>query len=140
MNNNDPLDITFEILKQDPDIYRNQLMTLVQGLDWERSVWDYHGDQSWGIVRFCLDFHNIDLIGDSVNRTMVEKKPISKDVLATMDQIDAFNPSKRDNSKDLKEKVARKRLLAWINFFDEIMKSSEVEVNNISSENQNSAA
>jgi len=141
MNINQPDDITFEILEQNPDIYRNRLMTLINGLDWDRSIHDVIGIQPSKIVEFCLDFRNIDRINSSVNELLENPELANLDVQDQLELINSYNPNGRDNSKSDREKIERRRLVCWVHYLDQVMKSTEVEfVTAVQENNRNSAA
>lgn len=143
MTNNEPRDISFEVLQQNPDIYRNQLTTLVSGLGWERSVRDYLGEQAFKIVEFCLDSKNINLIYDTVEDLL--NKPdkteqANDDVVDMLSQINSYHPVGRNTKIEEREKTERRRLVCWIIYLDILMESAKVELVNVPDDDQNSAA
>lgn len=127
----EPEVLSFDVLTRDPTLYRARLKVVVDGLplDHEHSVLDFFGDKNAELVRFCLNPDNLDSINSAIQRVITKREPLSEDtkrILGDIDEGEAHSAYYRDKS----EIILRKRLLAWMDFLDEVseQESDEKEV------------
>lgn len=113
--------LNLEVITSDPSKYQEQLMVLIKGLPITSSVQDVIGLEAESLVGFCLDYDNIDIVDESLTRVLdgdLEQDDLIKaltDINKSSNNLDPFKVKLSDIEK---EKILRKRLLAWVDFLD----------------------
>jgi len=109
------LELSFEVLSSDPELYRNQLVLLLRTLPWSYPVKNIQGTQAEKLVEFCLDPDNLDPV-DPYLDTVLSNPLDDQQVGEILDGMTNARPE-RIGSKAMEaledEKRLRLRLLAW---------------------------
>lgn len=127
--------LTIDDLINDPITFRKRLEVVVDGLPWDRLVETTGGgDQTVDLLKFCLNVNNIVFIGTAIDRVF-DGNPLTEETKKILDSIvERQTDSTLTNQVLVREVTKRKRLVAWIDFFDEIeearlVRESEIDHN-----------
>ena len=112
--------LTIDDLVSEPMTFRKRLEVVVDGLPWDRVVESAGNNEVHELIRFCLNVNNTGYIESSIYRVF-EGNPLSEDTKRILDSIEERQTKSTLTEKVLKKEVIfRKRLVAWMDFFDEI--------------------
>lgn len=124
--------LTIDDLINDPTTFKKRLVVVVDGLPWDRLVETVSGgDRTVELLKFCLDVNNNVFIETAIDRVF-EGNPLTEDTKKILDSIDEHQTDSTLTSQVLKrETTKRKRLVAWIDFLDEIEEARSVHESEI---------
>ena len=121
------LAVSLEAMTDNPQLFRNQLMLLLTGLPWDRSVRHIEGTQAINLVKFCADSENLDLIPQAETNIYARGETVSEDTGYILKALNAAITNGIRKQIDPGEQAARKRLLAWVEHLDLVMAASQVK-------------
>lgn len=136
--------LSFDVLCQNPTMYRTLLMILLKSLPYTHSVQDVLGAQAENLVSFCLNPDYLDEHDEQLTPAM--DRALEDGALLASDSQEALYALTRANTTGLHkeieetEKVRRRRLLIWVDFLDELLLRQQSQFPQDSGNNGNTHA
>jgi hypothetical protein len=123
-------EVSLEAMQDDPELYKNQLLLLVQNTPWNVSVAYTQGGQAESLVKFCLDTQNLEPATESLDKVLddqLEDFELTK-ILGDINSAKVPDSFGRESIDLRAEKTLRKRLLAWADYLNSLINLTSKEL------------
>lgn len=120
--------ISYDVLSQQPRLYRQRLMLILEHLPWNRQALHVEGDQVRPLVHYCADSENLYQIPQA-EENIYSGTTMADDTSCILDALNRAVTNGIKRQIEPSEQVIRKRLLVWVDHFDQLLAAQAPQEN-----------